>query len=385
MEGVRRDGGHPCGFDPSGFEGLAGGRDNGFDLVRFALAVLVILSHSWPLLQGNNGREPLSRLSGGQVNGGHLAVDLFFVVSGFLISMSWTRSPSARAFLCRRAARIYPGFAVAVLVAAVWIGPWLAPTPSIYWARFQPLKFAGALPALQTCVPNTFPHLMFRTLNGSLWTIPYEFKCYLGVMVLGWFGGFRRRRVILGLFVIAWGVYATQVQLEARLAGSGWAASAQCWPRFVTSFLAGTVAYAYRERIPDSSRLLAIAVIGLVVLAGLPGLALLAPMVPVLGGYAALWLAAHPGRRLAGFGRHGDYSYGVYLYAFPVQQLVVRWVGVSRLTPPLLFVLALPLMGLLALGSWWPRSVSGGSSRPALGAAAEAGAGRVRWPSRVQS
>jgi peptidoglycan/LPS O-acetylase OafA/YrhL len=128
--------------------------------------------------------------------------------------------------------------------------------------------------------------------------------------------------------------------------------AASPWPRLTTLFLAGAAFDAYRDRVPRSSGLAIVALGVLGVLAMMPGWQMLALAMPVLGTYLLFYLASVPAPWLHRWGRRGDYSYGLYLHAFPVQQLIVRYVGAEHLTPVGLFAIALPITGLLALASW---------------------------------
>src|SRR5688500_730215 len=85
-------------------------RQNNFDFLRLALAVLVILSHSYYLVSGTEDSEPLMRASRGQIEMGALAVNFFFIISGFLITHSWFSAPRVRDYLKKRVLRIFPGF-----------------------------------------------------------------------------------------------------------------------------------------------------------------------------------------------------------------------------------------------------------------------------------
>src|ERR1700743_1286518 len=100
-----------------------GNEGNNFDSLRLIFAVLVILSHSFPLGRGSNDTEPLSVITNGALTLGDLSVWGFFVISGFLITQSWLRSSSTGKYLKRRVARIYPGFIVMSLVSALLIVP----------------------------------------------------------------------------------------------------------------------------------------------------------------------------------------------------------------------------------------------------------------------
>src|SRR5947208_16947332 len=102
---------------------LKSSRANNFDWLRFLLAALVIFSHSYPLSGAGNQREPLFRLTRGQATFGEVAVDGFFIISGFLITWSWFNSASLRKFLWKRAGRIYPAFIVVLLITVAVFVP----------------------------------------------------------------------------------------------------------------------------------------------------------------------------------------------------------------------------------------------------------------------
>jgi peptidoglycan/LPS O-acetylase OafA/YrhL len=102
-------------------------KKNNFDTLRLLFATLVIYSHSFPVTRGSNITEPLYRFTGGQVTFGMASVWSFFIISGFLITQSWVRSPNAFRFLRRRISRIFPGFVVATLLCAVIVHPIASP------------------------------------------------------------------------------------------------------------------------------------------------------------------------------------------------------------------------------------------------------------------
>jgi peptidoglycan/LPS O-acetylase OafA/YrhL len=336
------------------FAELSRGRANNFDFLRCVLAGLVILSHSFPLLHGDNDGEVFARLTGGQTTGGELAVNGFFILSGFLIAQSWQNSRSAASYLKKRVLRIYPGFVAAVLFCALVVGPYVAASAADYWRNFEPAPFALHTLNLDFTIDGDYPHLRYKHLNGSLWSIRYEFLCYLALVALGVAGAFRRRWLVVAAFLVCLGVFAAQVYFGIKIPGSRYSV-VWCfpgfWPRLASCFLAGVVFYQFRERVRQSLPLFLACLAGLLLLALLPHLKALLIALPLLGGYAFFYLAFLPTPALHRFAKHGDFSYGLYLYAFPVQQLLVHHFG-PALSPWGLFAAALPLTAGMAVVSW---------------------------------
>jgi len=326
-------------------------RKNKFDAIRFLLATLVIASHSYPLLRDNNASEPVSRLTGGQLTGGELAIDGFFALSGFLIVQSWERSRSAIQYFRKRILRIYPGFLFAVLFGAFVVAPRIASDSSDYWSRFSVASFLGSTLNLDTRLPKVFANLPVPAVNGSLWSIRYEFLCYIGVAMLGMAGAFRYRFAILIAFAICLTLHAGQIFLGLRLP-SGGLATMLCdpgpWPRLAAFFLSGVLFHLYADRITHSHWIAGAALL----LLGISSQIEMLPLaLPVFGTYLLFHVAYLPIPRLDCFAGRGDLSYGLYLYAFPIQQWLVHQYGDS-LTPITLFLAAFPITILLAAISW---------------------------------
>ena len=159
-------------------------RSGNFDFLRLSLAVLVIYSHSFALL---GQAEPPSTLTRGQIDWGKLAVDMFFVISGLLITHSWMNSCNTLRYLRKRALRILPAFAVAVLFCALIVIP-IASTPRrapIRWLELMTgiLRLRGYEDAA-AFANNPRP----GATNGALWSIQFEAWCYIGTAILGLLG-----------------------------------------------------------------------------------------------------------------------------------------------------------------------------------------------------
>ncbi|PQO43894.1 acyltransferase family protein [Blastopirellula marina] len=318
-------------------------RENNFDVIRFILACAVVFSHSYALGLGDESGEPFNMMLG--VSSGNLAVKGFFVISGFLILRSWDRRRSWMDYLRKRIVRIYPGWlAVNVLTIAVLaslsittfseVVAWL-PKAVLLW-RFQT---AGAFEG------NAFP----EAINGSLWSIPFEFACYLLLLALGLLGVLARTR---------WLLAATALTLLTSLAKDlGGAFDAfQIHPTIgrtvATSsfFLVGACAYRLRDFVQYNWIGAACCFLGLCVTSFVP----LANQVilPITLAYLLFGLAFQRRVCLHRFGKHGDFSYGIYLYAFPIQQIIV-WSQGGTMNPLALFAISAPLSIAAGIGSWF--------------------------------
>jgi peptidoglycan/LPS O-acetylase OafA/YrhL len=337
------------------FGDLSMARRNNFDFLRFFLASLVLVSHSFPLLEGDNTNEALMVITRGQVTAGEVAVSGFFILSGFLIAQSWENSRTPGSYFKKRALRVYPGFLVAVLVSALVIGPLIASNPGEYWRQFSPIRFLASALNLELRLPEVFTNLPHPGVNGSLWSIRYEFCCYIGVAALGGIHALRNRSWTLAAFITALGLYAGQLYGNQTIPGSSLSflfGYPDFWPRLGASFLAGVVFYLYRDRIGHSFRLFVGSLAALGFFAAVYQLKALPLALPVFGTYVLFYLAYLPNPWLHGFARRGDVSYGIYLYAFPIQQVLVRYCGGS-LHPATLALLAFPVTGLCACLSWY--------------------------------
>lgn len=330
-------------------------RRNNFDFLRLFLAVLVILAHSYYIALGTEETEPLMRASAGQVDMGDVAVNFFFVISGFLVSQSWLNSHGIRDFLRKRVLRIYPGFLVAMLFCAAVVVPLASDGASDFWTFRRLRNFVFQAVTLNPFnAPGQFANnpVPFR-VNGSMWTIRYEVWCYVILAAAGAAGLLARVKWVVSAFVACHVLYVAH-SISPLLPHSGpaefFVGDFDNWPRFATFFLAGAAFYLLRARIPRSPLLAVLAAVGIA--CSMPFKGGHAVTLPVLGTYLAFFAAYAGGGRLHGFGRWGDFSYGVYLYAYPIQQLVVLWAGTTRLHPLVLFALATPLSLAAGAASW---------------------------------
>ena len=316
------------------------------DLLRLGLAALVLLSHSYELVDGNRLREPLTRWFH-TLSFGDLAVDLFFALSGFLVMRSWQHRPHPRTYLRNRVARIYPGFLAASLISTLALGPFAAAPGVAYWARLDlPAVLVALLLLSRPPTPAVFEGSHYPEVNAPLWTISWEFLCYLSLMALGLAGLLRDRRSVLVLWLLSLAVYVMLRTAALELDATGtFGEAARSAARFAMLVLTG-VAFWYFTLHERRQPLLLVAAASLLWL-GLHSWLLAEPAVAVAGTYLMLAAAFAPGAFAAKV--LPDLSYGTYLYGWPAQKLVLMLLPAA---PPALFLLALPLALGCALLSW---------------------------------
>ena len=174
-------------------------RSNNFNALRFLLSASVIFGHSY-LLYGAPLREPFTLLTRRQAAAGDLAVDGFFIISGFLILQSWRASKTASDYFRKRVLRIYPGYLVCALLCIFLVGP-LGAGAARYFETMPWKESLLGLPFLSLLNLQTFVNSPVPNVNSSLWTISIEFACYIFVAILGLLGASRDRPFTLAAFL----------------------------------------------------------------------------------------------------------------------------------------------------------------------------------------
>ncbi len=321
-------------------------RDNCFSLVRLIAASLVIFSHCYPL-SGNISAEPLARLVG-ILDLATVAVICFFVISGFLVAQSAVNSRSVTAFVAARFLRIWPGLALAALVTALLLGP-IASTlsPKAYFSAAGTWLYLLKIPFLDVgaYLPGVFEkNPLPRGVNGSLWTIQIEVWLYVLVAIMLAVKAFRNGWFFLlfpGACVFLFLIYP-EVAAQLYPRSDEYMAS-----RLIGCFFLGATMYVFRSRI-YLSPLIGCALLALCWSCGNTQYFTLAFYVTFA--YLTILIALAPANSLSRLLDRVDLSYGVYIFAFPVQQLIVSLC--APLSPMRLFFLSYSLTILLAWFSW---------------------------------
>lgn len=347
-------------------------RHNGLNLIRLVLATLVLIDHTLSLGGWSLGTLNLT-------NVGSISVYGFFGISGFLIAGSAVRNRPGR-YLWQRFLRIFPGLWVCLVVTGLLFGIvayihtpqghcglscyFSAPDgPFSYIYRNALLPNAHLYQFTIARTPRRVPTP--GNWDGSLWTLFYEFLCYLILVAFGRAGFLRRRVVTLAATVMLWGsIFVVTLHGSFDRAFSIFQhAEAMNLMKFAAIFLVGAVIYLYREVVPDSGWIALTCGIGYFLSLYLPNDGspftrnpvffftasdLFAPLVA----YPLLWLGIHLPPMLRKIGSRNDYSYGVYIYAYPASQILAVF-GVQRWGIAPFVTLSVLLTAPLAVGSWW--------------------------------
>lgn len=326
------------------------GRENNFNFIRMVLACLVLLSHSPELIDGNRSREILT-LVFGTLSFGELAVDGFFILSGFLIAKSWASDPSIYRFLMSRVLRIYPGFIVASLFSVFIAGGIGAHSLERYIGGVSAASLVEGLIFLSSpSTPATFAGAPYPVVNGSLWTIRFEFICYLAILFIGVAS---RKFCLRNLLYLASAVILLSVFVFARF-GLGVKLEAagyflQSGIRLGAAFSVGVIFFVMGGWLKFDYRLALLA--GGALVLGMPSWRLSEVVLILFGGYLLFFFAFHKTRYLSGYRRLPDISYGIYLYAWPVQKvLIFLCPGISLWA---LVVMSIAFTAPLAVASWY--------------------------------
>lgn len=326
----------------------SGGRPSGFDYLRLALAVGVIAVHSTIVSDGFPGEVALWLSPWRPVV--RAILPMFFALSGFLVAGSLERSRTLAMFLGLRVIRIWPALVVEALLSALILGP-IFTQFSLAGYVHDPLfarYFWNLLGDPQTMLPGVFPHNPLPIyMNRQLWTVPYELLCYISLATLAVIG-VKRWPVLLPL-----GAAAMSIGYGAIKWRHSGAALFVTGPLpgvlLVVAFLCGVALYFYRERIPYSRLLFAaMVIVSALSLTVVPSGDLLAPFTTA---YVVVWLGLTNGRRLW-FIRGADYSYGIFLYGFPMQQAVAAAIGPWAQEPLSNTVLSTVAAAIFAGFSW---------------------------------
>lgn len=306
------------------------------DMLRLVFASLVTVSHSFPLTGTD---EPLFNVVP-VATGGSIAVQAFFFISGYLVTKSWFQTPHVKYFMIARFLRVWPAL-VCALILTIILAYFASPeTDLVTYIKASARYFLNNLNLVDGVaydIADAYSHQATNSVNGSLWTLPWEIRCYIGLIIVALLGFFSSRAIgnILYLHVVVLLVLGRESDI--------FSANSEI-PLMIFAFCSGAFYFLNRSEFTPVQ-------VGVVFLA----LAFVAVKYfdekhfAVVLTTISLVLALGFSQKLKLPRLKTDLSYGIYVFSFPVQQFLV-FSGVEN--PWLLALITLFIVAGLAYFSW---------------------------------
>ena len=311
-------------------------RDNNFNLLRIVAASLVLMSHSFLISTGLVVSEPLHDSLG--ITWGRVAVDVFFVTSGFLVTGSLMSRKSLAAFGIARFLRIYPGLWSALALTVIVAGTYETTlSPMEFFLNSETWKYLiknGSVLKAGYLLPGVFESNPWKgNINGSLWTLPWEIRMYF-FLALFWLlsrrlpgeaaNNFAKVCLLVASVCLVGNFARIALNIPVPYSSLGF----MQYFSLGYMFFAGSVLCLFQQNIPLTFKL-AGPMLAAILISALDRTIFGFVYVTCLP-YLVMYLALVPGGRIRKFNRFGDCSYGIYIYAFPVQQtLAFMWKGIG--------------------------------------------------------
>ncbi len=321
-------------------------RSNNFDFLRLLFASLVIVSHSYPL----TAKSEIANIhTHGQLGLGALSVDCFFIMSGYLIMTSLLRSTTPQEYIWKRLLRLYPAYIILLILTMLFL-------PFVYQGNniFQEKSYWSYLPNALSLYKihyevagvfesNPYP----QAINGSLWSLAYEFTMYIALLFLFPFRKFKYLKVIvIAIFLISFLIKISNIFILGETMKRIFLQPTEFY-RLCTFFMAGSVLVFVNLRSINflwmKCLLFVLLLLSLYFKVYTYTSHVVLPLLILLIGISRTRYISNIGKKL------GDISYGVYIYAFIVQQALMYYFRLNTLG---LMVSSIIITYIFAYGSW---------------------------------
>lgn len=307
------------------------------NLVRLVLSIMVTWSHCYPLTKH---QEPFEKYTGA-ISAGSIAVIGFFFISGFLVTQSYTRNPSICVFIISRVSRIWPALCVSLLLSILlaW-NTSIAEISTFFNASinyfYHNIKLVEGI---SYSLPGAFHGAPFNSVNGSLWTLPWEVRMYIGLLGIGVLGILFSRATYNLLFLVCFILFISKTNIFQNLLPI----DNKLVPTMIIAFMTGIIIFLNKPQ--SHIRGACILLLGAVFCAltqnkDLFYLFLVCGIVYFLGFSKSNYSPINK----------TDISYGVYIYSFPIQQFFISKFEIS--SPFILFIAVMPFVAILSYFSW---------------------------------
>lgn len=325
-------------------------RSNNFDFLRLVFAALVVVSHSF-VLSGYSQYEPFSKLTFHQMEFSYLGVHGFFIISGYLIFKSLLRCKNIADFYWKRLLRLYPALIV-ILLLTILLAPAVYENLLPYWENRDVYSYMPRNMTLffrQKGIQGVFEDNPYKhSINGSLWTICYEFSMYVMVSALYFIRDKHYLKYVvmllflLGYFLSIFHPYFLGGWFSKIALGSNHFYNLMC-------FFTGGMLLNYLDIKNQRTEIIVIIISILIFSTGIY-LNIInyisyvtLPLIVILIGKRSTCFINKVGETI------GDTSYGIYIYSFPVQQTLVYFYRPDAFT---LLTFSLSISIILGYISW---------------------------------
>ncbi|MCF7560319.1 acyltransferase [Sabulilitoribacter multivorans] len=295
---------------------------NNFDFLRFLFAIFVVISHSYPLSGSDESSQWIYQITNGQIVLARLGLDGFFIISGFFIYQSLQRSSGLLNYYKKRFLRLFPALFIVLLLTIILV-PFVYYGDIPFWKNPQVLSYVPnnlSLYNFQPVINGVFDNNPYHSINGSLWTIRYEFSLYIGLSLLYFFRNNKVLKRLLLSFCLAILLFIYNFFLSRFAGSSVFGMLGYEILDLGTFFVCGSLLAAFEfEKVNKKWVLWVIILLAIVSIhfnfySNVKHIVL--PMIILMVGFMPLPF-------FSTFGKIGDMSYGIYIYSFPIQQTLV--------------------------------------------------------------
>ena len=307
-------------------------KNNNFDFLRFLFALLVVISHSYPLSGSSESSQWIYQVTNGQIVLAQIGLSGFFIISGYFIFQSLERSKNLLDYFKKRFLRLFPALSV-VLILSILLSPFVYNGTEPFLKNKEVYTYVPynlSLYGFQSSIKGIFDSNAYHAINGSLWTIRYEFSLYIALASLFFF--ITQKRLVSGLLFVVFAVFILFYVFGLNRFGSSSLFGFQVLHilNLGTFFIGGSLfASLGFENIKYKRLIFAISVLIFVISLYFNFYDLVKhivfPIVVLLIGFIPLHF-------IRNFGRFGDASYGIYIYGFPIQQTLMYFFEMKTYT-----------------------------------------------------
>ncbi|WP_245902705.1 acyltransferase family protein [Flavobacterium aciduliphilum] len=319
--------------------------NNCFDFLRFFFAINIVLSHLWQLSQSKS----LFFLS--YISDSGIAVKGFFVISGFLVAKSYITTPSLKFYFLKRAKRILPAYIFVVLISVVGLSFFSNHTVFDYFTTSNTYSYLGwnliFLNFVHPCLPGLFENNLMCAVNGALWTIKVEEGFYL-ILPFIFYSITKLKRATLVLFLIYIGSLLYWYLMDSYLQKP---LLAKQLPGYLCYFVVGIFLFLNFDRLQHYKLRFFLVATALFLVSFFSQIKI-DFFYPAAFGIIVI-VSAYSLPFFNAFGKYGDFTYGIYIFHFPLIQLFRQYNLFEKHNPYFVAIVLLFVLFVAAVFSWF--------------------------------